>query len=107
MNAVLMEELLNEKEGTTLDFKRDQYKFEKLSDDENSELSAHLYKVSGDRLRRFLLHKKHSSMLTMGIIVWASSVRVMSGIDLTFFVFLVLQFLLGGSFAQPKSRTPV
>jgi len=34
----LMEELLNEEEGTTLDFKRDQYAFEKASDDQKSEL---------------------------------------------------------------------
>jgi predicted HTH transcriptional regulator len=38
MNNILMEELLNEEEGTTLDFKCDQYLFEKATDDEKSEL---------------------------------------------------------------------
>jgi len=34
MNAELMEELLNESEGTTLDFKREQYQFVGISDDD-------------------------------------------------------------------------
>lgn len=38
MNKNLMEELLNEEEGPTLDFKRDQYPFEKASDDQKGEL---------------------------------------------------------------------
>jgi predicted HTH transcriptional regulator len=38
MNTTLMEELLNEDESSTLDFKRDQYPFEKASDEQKSEL---------------------------------------------------------------------
>jgi hypothetical protein len=38
MNATLMEELLNEDESSTLDFKRDQYPFEKATDEQKSEL---------------------------------------------------------------------
>jgi hypothetical protein len=38
MNVALMEELLNEEESSTLDFKRDQYPFDKQSDDVKSEL---------------------------------------------------------------------
>ncbi|MBA3246822.1 MAG: putative DNA binding domain-containing protein [Pyrinomonadaceae bacterium] len=37
MNATLMEELLNEDESSALDFKRDQYPFEKASDEQKSE----------------------------------------------------------------------
>ena len=38
MNATLMEELLNEDESAMLDFKRDQYLFDKASDEQKSEL---------------------------------------------------------------------
>jgi predicted HTH transcriptional regulator len=38
MNATLMEELLNEDESSTLDFKRDQYPFDKATDELKSEL---------------------------------------------------------------------
>ena len=38
MNTTLMEELLNEDEGSALDFKRDQYPFEKATDEQKSEL---------------------------------------------------------------------
>jgi predicted HTH transcriptional regulator len=38
MNETLIEELLNEDESSSLDFKRDQYLFEKASDEEKSEL---------------------------------------------------------------------
>ncbi|HJP95829.1 MAG TPA: ATP-binding protein [Candidatus Saccharimonadales bacterium] len=38
MNNLLLEELLNEDESSALDFKRDQYPFDKASDDEKSEL---------------------------------------------------------------------
>jgi hypothetical protein len=38
MNATLMEELLNEDEGSTLDFKRDQYPFDKATPEQKSEL---------------------------------------------------------------------
>jgi len=38
MNMTLMEELLNEDESSTLDFKRDQYPFDKASDEQKSEL---------------------------------------------------------------------
>jgi hypothetical protein len=38
MNSELMEELLNENESSTLDFKRDQYVFEKATEEEKSEL---------------------------------------------------------------------
>ncbi|MCU1328137.1 MAG: hypothetical protein JWN34_3507 [Bryobacterales bacterium] len=38
MNNELFENLLFEEEGTTLDFKRDQYRFEKASEEEKSEL---------------------------------------------------------------------
>ncbi len=38
MNAALFERLLYEEESTTLDFKRDQYRFVKASDDDKSEL---------------------------------------------------------------------
>ena len=38
MNPTLMEELLNEDENSTLDFKRDQYPFDKASDEQKSEL---------------------------------------------------------------------
>jgi hypothetical protein len=38
MNATLMEELLNEDESATLDFKRDQYPFDKASDEQKGEL---------------------------------------------------------------------
>lgn|GEM_PF-2809472 len=38
MNSTLMEELLNEEEGTTLDFKREQYRFERASDEQKGEL---------------------------------------------------------------------
>ncbi|CAN5374670.1 MAG: AlbA family DNA-binding domain-containing protein [Pyrinomonadaceae bacterium] len=37
MNATLMEKLLNEDESSALDFKRDQYPFEKASDEQKSE----------------------------------------------------------------------
>lgn len=38
MNAVLMEELLNEDESSTLDFKRDQYPFNNATDEQKGEL---------------------------------------------------------------------
>jgi hypothetical protein len=38
MDAALFERLLNEEEGTMLDFKRDQYPFSKATDEEKSEL---------------------------------------------------------------------
>lgn len=38
MNPTLMEELLNEDENSTLDFKRDQYPFDRASDEQKSEL---------------------------------------------------------------------
>lgn len=38
MNTVLMEELLHEEESTTLDFKREQYQFEKATDEQKGEL---------------------------------------------------------------------
>ena len=38
MNSALLEELLNEDEGSTLDFKRDQYPFEGADDDLKAEL---------------------------------------------------------------------
>ena len=38
MNAVLMEELLNEDESATLDFKRDQYPFDNATDEQKGEL---------------------------------------------------------------------
>lgn len=38
MNTTLMEELLNEEESATLDFKRDQYQFAGASDDDKSEI---------------------------------------------------------------------
>lgn len=38
MNKNLLEKLLHEKEGTTLDFKRDQYQFEDADDKTKSEL---------------------------------------------------------------------
>jgi predicted HTH transcriptional regulator len=38
MNSTLLEELLNEDESATLDFKRDQYPFDKASDEQKSEL---------------------------------------------------------------------
>ncbi len=38
MNTTLMEELLNEDESSTLDFKRDHYPFEKATDEQKSEL---------------------------------------------------------------------
>jgi len=38
MNSKTLEQLLYEEEGTTLDFKRDQYPFSKVSDEEKSEL---------------------------------------------------------------------
>ena len=38
MDAALLERLLNEEEGATLDFKRDQYPFSKATDEEKSEL---------------------------------------------------------------------
>jgi predicted HTH transcriptional regulator len=38
MNAVLLEELLNEEESSTLDFKRDQYPFSSATNDQKSEL---------------------------------------------------------------------
>jgi hypothetical protein len=38
MNDVLFERLLYEEESPTLDFKREQYRFSKASDDEKSEL---------------------------------------------------------------------
>lgn len=38
MNSTLMEELLNEDESSLLDFKRDQYPFEKATDEQKSEL---------------------------------------------------------------------
>lgn len=38
MNANLFEELLNEEESATLDFKREQYKFARATDDEKSEI---------------------------------------------------------------------
>src|SRR5256885_9467501 len=38
MNPILFEELLNEDESPTLDFKRDQYPFEKVDDEQKSEL---------------------------------------------------------------------
>jgi hypothetical protein len=34
MNATLMEELLNEDESSTLDFKREQYPFDKATDEQ-------------------------------------------------------------------------
>jgi Putative DNA-binding domain len=38
MNAALFEQLLNEEESSTLDFKQEQYKFSKASDDDKSEI---------------------------------------------------------------------
>src|SRR5215216_4375450 len=38
MNSTLMEELLNEDESATLDFKRDQYPFDKATPEQKSEL---------------------------------------------------------------------
>jgi hypothetical protein len=38
MNPTLMEELLNEDESSTLDFKRDQYPFDKATDEQKGEL---------------------------------------------------------------------
>ena len=38
MEAVLFERLLHEDESTTLDFKRDQYRFTKATEQEKSEL---------------------------------------------------------------------
>lgn len=38
MNPTLMEELLNEEEGSTLDFKRDQYPFDKATAEQKGEL---------------------------------------------------------------------
>jgi predicted HTH transcriptional regulator len=38
MDSMLIEELLNESESSTLDFKRDQYRFENATDEEKSEL---------------------------------------------------------------------
>ena len=38
MDAILFEELLNEDESSTLDFKREQYPFQNATDDEKSEL---------------------------------------------------------------------
>ncbi len=38
MNDALLESLLREEEGAALDFKRDQYLFERVADDVKSEL---------------------------------------------------------------------
>ncbi len=47
MNANLFEEVLNEEESATLDFKRNQYKFAGASDDEKSEIikDIHVFRV--------------------------------------------------------------